>query len=95
MKEHLVATWQMLDRAYPAGFPSEDYWALLEVLVPGMSLRAVASVVSVFLNLDRGLVHNDVFAIDGGNYVVPVEQRERVLQRLRAAGYDEWLASED
>jgi hypothetical protein len=90
---HLHTTWQLLQRAFPSGVDDGEYLPLLAILYPHMADENLAIVISEYTGRDVGVVLNDILAA-GGSMNMASERAELVKQRLRGAGFDEWVADE-
>jgi hypothetical protein len=90
----LQPTWDMLKKAFPSGISNEDYWAIIKLLSEHASQRNIADVMSKLADRDRGIVYNDVLSVCGGYTKIPAREEARVSMLLRAAGFDEWIASD-
>ena len=91
----LRSTWRMLVSAYPSGVPESDYLALIKALVEHASQRVIADIVSHFTGRKRAVVYNDVLGVAGGDPEIEESDMNRVLERLRQAGYDDGVQEED
>ena len=84
----------MLQLAYPAGLPAGDYFAVLSLLYEHMSNRCLAEAVALTFGREYIVVWNDV-AKAVTTHVPKPETMERVRDRLRLAGYDQWIHEEN
>ncbi len=88
--DYLESTFKMLLCAFPNEVTDEQYWALLTILNETMSQRTLAHVVSILTQKHWFLVFNDVAGVGVDPPPAP-NVIERVENRLRACGYEEWL----
>lgn len=86
---HLQSTLQLVERAYPLGVPKDDYLSLLAVLSEYMCEENL-SIVAAFWNESDGSRTNDVLAAK--QQLLPTDS---VVDRLRAAGFEQWIAEEN
>jgi len=89
MPEHLKSTVDMLNRAYPAGIPENEYRALLTILYEHMSNRSLTNVIVILRGSNWGTAYNDVLA--AGAAPSPAAETQPVLEKLRRVGFDSWL----
>jgi hypothetical protein len=80
----------LLKCAFPNGISDEEYWPVLSLLHQVMSFRTIAKVLSVLSNKHRTEVFNDASGY-GLDPPPPLEDVERVRQKLNACGYEDWL----
>lgn len=90
---HLDSTWGLLKRAFPDGILDADYFAVLEHLYPHMADGNIVIVVAEFTGREVGIVLNDVLGVGSGGRV-DAEARASVGDRLRQAGFEEWVTED-
>lgn len=93
LPDYLSSTYRLLKNAFPEGVDSENYFPLLATLYNEMSDRNLAQTVAYYTGKDYGQVLNDVYRVASTNIVKP-EAIEKVKQRLRPFGYEDWLKEE-
>lgn len=96
LPESLKSTYDMLKCAFPEGIPRDEYKALIALLHPYMSNRALAILLAHFLNQSyfKSLHEVEEVWVDG----LPSEDTRRledVREKLIPCGYDRWIAEED
>ncbi|WP_158626601.1 DUF3349 domain-containing protein [Corallococcus interemptor] len=89
-----MSTVALIKRAFPDGVIEADYLALLTVLYPHMSDRALAKVVGHLIGQDYPLVMNDIWGVGGGSKPAPPDAVAAVQARLVTAGLEEWIKEE-
>jgi hypothetical protein len=87
MRDYLVSTFELIDRAYPDGVPDEEYLPLLFFLSEHLSIRTVAYIAEQAKLADLRLsYYNDV--------LLAMQQRPdhaMVIARLSYVGLAEWV----
>jgi hypothetical protein len=90
----LMEVLNLLQRAYPDGFPKADYFPLLAVLQTDMSEENLSNVVAEFLDDETVVIAND--AAKAASLSIPrPEEVRRVRGRLEAAGWRPELDDEN
>lgn len=92
--EHMLSTVTLLRRGYPDGIPKEEQPVLMAVMgETGMSDRSIAAGIGFYHNLPykEFLYQAATCTLDAA---VTEEAKERVREKLRPFGFDEW-AEED
>jgi len=85
----LASTFAMLSRAFPSGIDADDYRPLLGVLYDEMSHRQLADLIHHLTGKHQVEALNDVWGVGADPPVTP--EIERIRQRLRPFGYEDWL----
>lgn len=81
---------QLLRAGYPSGIPEEEIDTLIAVMKDtGMSDRSVANVLSLWLDQPYAALLHRV-ATNVHSMSVTDEGKQRIVQRLRAHGFDAW-----
>ncbi|WP_437635624.1 DUF3349 domain-containing protein [Sorangium sp. So ce854] len=90
--EHLRDTFALVLRAFPGGVAEDEYMPLLAVLARYLCDENVVIVAAALTGRDRGIVMNNVYAAQERSESIDVD---RVVRRLKAAGFREWLSKEE
>jgi|LakMenEpi03Aug12_release.lakeMendotaPanAssembly.Ray.scaffolds.fasta_scaffold294209_2 hypothetical protein len=85
---HLKTTLELVDRAYPQGVPPEEYLPLLLVLSDHMCEENLALAAAHWSDANGSRL-NDVLAA-----IHQKPDASLVLQKLKIAGLEEWIAEE-
>ena len=86
--DHLLSTFQLVERAYPQGVPPTDYMPLLCVLAEHMCEENLAIVASHWCQDPRSRLNDVLLAKSRKN------DTSAVNQRLVDAGLDGWIEEE-
>jgi hypothetical protein len=94
--EYLQTSLALVRGAYPDGIPENDYPALVLLMSAGMGQRTLAQLMAACTGKDYTTTYHDVLGAHSPFTDKPAPDRvEQVKRRLRAHGYDEWLAQEE
>lgn len=90
---YLMTTYMMVKCAFPDDISQGEYWALISLLHPHMSNRALGRVLGTITGEEY---FKGYFDAAGFNSHTPVDANivEIVTKRLINCGYEEWLLSE-
>jgi hypothetical protein len=88
---YMASTYRLVQRAFPDGITDETYWPLLSILGEEMSDRSVARLISYVTGREYAHALHDMLRVQSTD-LPPAEEVNRVKERLRACGYEEWLA---
>ena len=90
LPEHLRATCNLLQAAFPQGIAPETYLPLLTLLGEELSDRNLAEVMACAFDIDYEHALNDVYR--GRSTDAPSAAAvEKVKQALASHGYEKWL----
>lgn len=92
--DHLQATLQLLQRAFPNGIGESEYIPLLAELYPHMADENLALVMAEYTQRDIGVVLNDIL-VAGNRMDEASSVIDLVRARLSSAGFDLWIADDD
>lgn len=87
--EHLLSTVKMLKMAFPTEMTREEFLACASVLYENLSDRNLAKVLGVLTHREEAEVLNDIYL--ACNMPINKITLEKVQNKLRSGGYDEWL----
>ncbi|MFB9244488.1 DUF3349 domain-containing protein [Massilia antarctica] len=89
IEEQLMKTVALIKRAYPEGFPNDEYRAVLNILYEHMSDRNLAEVISFFTERDYAFTYNEVLEI--GSKESEVKNTQIAMDKLIDAGLPKWI----
>jgi hypothetical protein len=90
LAQHLRATYNLLESAFPQGIEADAYPALLAVLGENMSDRNLAEVIACAFGTDYERALNDVYRARSTSIPSP-KAMEKLKERLILYGYEDWV----
>jgi hypothetical protein len=90
LPEHLRATYNLLQSAFPHGLAPESYMPLLTLLGDELSDRNLAEVMACAFEVDHEHALNDIYRARSTD-APSAEAVEKLKQTLLPYGYEKWL----